>query len=133
MSVCQRRNTRQRQVVLEELRADCSHPTAAELYDRVRTRLPRISLGTVYRNLDILEETGQCIRLCGSISSESRFDGRPEPHLHHQCRVCGTVRDLATMLPVLDEMLEERAEGHLIERYSVVLHGVCRECRECRE
>jgi Fur family ferric uptake transcriptional regulator len=129
MSTCQRRNTRQRQVVLEELCADHTHPTAAQLYEKVRERMPRISLGTVYRNLDILEETGQCVRLCGSISTESRFDGRTEPHLHHQCRICGQVRDLDTMLPVLDEMIGQAVEHNTIERYSIVLHGVCGSCR----
>ena len=47
-TTCQRRNTRQRQVVLEELQAECSHPTAGELYRRVRERLPRISLSTAW-------------------------------------------------------------------------------------
>jgi Fur family transcriptional regulator, ferric uptake regulator len=129
MTVCQRRNTRQRQVVLEELRADNSHPTAALLYDRVRQRLPRISLGTIYRNLDILEETGQCVRLCGSSSAEARFDGRTEPHLHHQCRACGKVRDLETMLPVLDDMIGRRVEDHRVDSFSLIFHGVCAGCR----
>jgi len=52
------RNTRQRQVVLEELRKLTSHPTAAELYEITRARLPKISLGTVYRNLEVLAENG---------------------------------------------------------------------------
>lgn len=129
MTVCQRRNTRQRQVVLEELVADLRHPTAAQIYDRVRQRLPRVSLGTIYRNLDILEESGQCVRLCGSASTEARFDGRIEPHLHHQCRVCGSVRDLKTMLPVMDELVDGTIEGHHVGRYSLILHGVCESCR----
>ena len=54
----QLRMTQQRQVILEELRLCRSHPTADELYSRVRRRLPRISLGTVYRNLETLAERG---------------------------------------------------------------------------
>jgi Fur family ferric uptake transcriptional regulator len=129
MSVCQRRNTRQRQVVLDELRRDVSHPTAAQLFARVRERLPHISLGTVYRNLDILQETGDCQRLCGSGGNEAHFDGRTEPHLHLQCRECGTIHDLDTMLPLLDGMVGASVEGHQVEGYSLILRGVCRSCR----
>lgn len=129
MATCQRRNTRQRQVVLEELNERHDHPTAAMLYDRVKLRLPRISLGTVYRNLDILQETGQCVRLCGADAAESRFDGRMEPHLHFQCRACGDLQDLSTMLPVLDDCIGTHIEGHLIEGYNLILRGTCRGCR----
>ena len=69
------RNSRQRQVILEELRKLTSHPTAAVLYAVVRRRLPKISLGTVYRNLELLARMGvvQKLELAGG---EARFDGR---------------------------------------------------------
>ena len=105
MTTCQRRNTRQRQIVLEALRATCEHPTAGELYKTVRERMPRISLGTVYRNLEILQETGQAVRLAGCSGQEARYDGRCDPHLHLVCGECGGVRDLDTVLPVLDDLL----------------------------
>jgi len=130
MTTCQRRNTRQRQVVLEELCSTHDHPTAAILYDRVKQRLPRISLGTVYRNLDILQETGSCVRLCGAEGAESRFDGRIEPHLHFQCRQCNGLRDLDTMLPLLDDYIGSRMEGHQVEGYNLILRGICRSCSE---
>jgi len=129
MSATQRRNTRQRQVVLEELRATRSHPTAGELYHSVRDRLPRISLGTVYRNLDILQETGDVIRLAGCVGQEARYDGNPEPHLHLQCQRCQRVCDLDTVLPVLDDLVGSTLEGHGIDGYHVILRGVCRHCR----
>jgi Fe2+ or Zn2+ uptake regulation protein len=129
MSACQRRNTRQRQVVLEELRATCSHPTAGELYHAVRDRMPRISLGTVYRNLDILQETGDVVRLAGCVGQEARYDGNPEPHLHLQCQQCHRVCDLDTVLPVLDDLVGSTLEGHAIDGYHVILRGVCRHCR----
>ena len=72
------RNTRQRQVILEELQKLTSHPTAAVLYDIVRRRLPKISLGTVYRNLELLARMGmvQKLELAGG---EARFDGNVAP------------------------------------------------------
>ena len=63
MSQPQTRMTRQRMVILEELRKVKTHPTADELYAMVRTRMPRISLGTVYRNLDFLTESKEILKL----------------------------------------------------------------------
>ena len=68
------RNTRQREVILEELRKLRSHPTAPVLYEIVRRRLPRISLGTVYRNLELLAKSG-VVRKLELSDSEARFDG----------------------------------------------------------
>jgi Fur family ferric uptake transcriptional regulator len=130
MTTCQRRNTRQRQVVLDELRHDCTHPTAGELYRRVRERMPRISLGTVYRNLEILQETGDAIRLSGCSGQEARYDGRPEPHLHFRCEQCERIRDLETVLPLVDDLVGSSLEGHVVSGYHVVLHGTCRDCRQ---
>ena len=87
------RNTPQRRVILEELQKTSSHPTAAELYAKVRRRLPRISLGTVYRNLDLLAEMGKIQKL-DLAGGETRFDGNPEPHCHMRCVRCGRVDDL---------------------------------------
>lgn len=87
------RNTRQRQVVLEELRKLTSHPTAAELYEITRARLPKISMGTVYRNLELLAQNGiiQKLEIGGA---EARFDGNPERHYHVRCVRCERVDDV---------------------------------------
>jgi len=128
MPICQRRNTRQRQVVLEELQACRTHPTAGELYKSVREHLPRISLGTVYRNLEILQEVGQANRLSCCSSSEARYDGRTAPHLHFQCRHCQQVRDLDVVLPLLDDLVDTMVEDHEVSGYNVVFEGTCRDC-----
>jgi Fur family transcriptional regulator, ferric uptake regulator len=133
MAGCQRRNTRQRQVVLQELQACRTHPTASELYRRVREQLPRISLGTVYRNLDILQEKGQAIRLAGLEGQEARYDGCAEPHLHFQCRDCGAIHDLAASWPPLDDLLGPTVEGHDVTGAQVLLYGCCRACRNGRD
>jgi len=129
---CQRRNTRQRQVVLEELRATTSHPTAGELYRTVRERMPRISLGTVYRNLEILQESRQAIRLAGCSGQEARYDGRTAHHLHFHCCVCHRICDLDTVLPLLDDLIGTTISGHEIAGYQVILQGTCRECGTLR-
>ena len=80
------RMTNQRRVILEELRKVDTHPTVDELYTIVKARMPHISLGTVYRNLDLLTETGEVLKL-DSAGSMRRYDGRTEPHRHVRCRV----------------------------------------------
>ena len=121
--------TRQRRVILEALRKVRSHPTADELYEMVRRRLPRISLGTVYRNLEILSERGiiQKLALGGT---QKRFDGDPTAHCHVRCVRCGRVEDVP-MEPMSG--LEEAARG--ASDYEIMGHwvgfvGLCPECKK---
>lgn len=88
-----RRLTPQRAEVLAELRAAHDHPTAAQLFERLRPRLPRLSLGTVYRNLDVLAADGVITRLAGA-GAEARWDGAPQDHDHVRCVCCGAVADI---------------------------------------
>lgn len=121
------RMTRQRMVILEELRRVNDHPSADEIYERVRERLPRISLGTVYRNLEILTELGeiQTLELSGSIR---RFDGVAAKHYHIRCVQCGRVDD-APIAPL--NQLENELYGSTV--YTIIGHrleftGMCPEC-----
>ena len=123
-----RRSTPQRRVILEELCGLKTHPTAAELYEIVRKRLPRISLGTVYRNLEVLTEDGFVLKL-ESTGSEARFDATVAPHYHVRCRACGKVRDWHGTRP--DRMLPYPLEmdGFLVQGHNLEFYGVCAECR----
>lgn len=87
------RMTKQRRIILEELRATHNHPTADEIYHRVRERLPRISLGTVYRNLDRLAASGM-IRRLDNAGPQMRFDADLDRHIHIRCVRCGRITDL---------------------------------------
>jgi len=87
------RLTNQRQVLMEELRKVSTHPTADELYDLVRERLPRTGLGTVYRNLELLSECGIITKL-ETGGKQKRFDGNTSPHYHIRCNTCGRVDDI---------------------------------------
>jgi Fur family ferric uptake transcriptional regulator len=123
-----RRNTRQRQAILETLRARKTHPTAGEIFHAVRDQLPRISLGTVYRNLEVLAENGLVMRLSGT-GPEIRFDGNPLPHTHVRCESCGRLADLDLDVPVLDRLLGSEVGGFLVTSHTLTLHGVCVSCR----
>jgi Fe2+ or Zn2+ uptake regulation protein len=127
------RMTHQRQVILEEVRKDNLHPTADEIYERVRKRLPRISMGTVYRNLDILASSGLIHRIEPG-HSPMRFDGVVGDHYHITCVRCGKVEDAP--IEVSDNALEtlERSLGHLtkygIFGHKLEFYGLCASCKE---
>ncbi|MBU0640619.1 MAG: transcriptional repressor [Planctomycetes bacterium] len=123
-----RRNTRQRQVVWGELKKLKSHPTASELYDIARQRLPRISLGTVYRNLELLVENG-AVRKLEVGGGEARFDADMGEHCHVRCLRCGRVDDLHD-LP--GTKLPERftcSNGYDIIGHRLEFIGYCPECK----
>jgi Fur family transcriptional regulator, ferric uptake regulator len=123
-----RRNTKQRQAILEELRSRRNHPTAGDLFHSLRRHLPRISLGTVYRNLEILTETGQVLKLaCGQ--TESRYDGTVTPHTHVCCESCHRVADVELDLPALADLAGTTVDGFTIASHSLLLRGICESCR----
>ena len=123
-----RRNTPQRSVVLEELQKLTTHPTAADLYEIVRKRLPSISLGTVYRNLELLDRTGiiQKLELGGT---EARFDGNTSGHHHAQCIECGRVEDLWGLPEELPITVPEDKNDFTILGHRLVFYGLCRRCK----
>ena len=123
-----RRNTRQRRVVLEELRKVTTHPTAAELFDLTRRRLPGISLGTVYSNLELLSRTGVIRRLEISGSAD-RFDGNPDRHCHVHCIRCGRVDDVHDVPADLMKIGDRNVGGYEILECYLGFVGICPECK----
>lgn len=121
------RASKQRSLILDELRKVKTHPTADEVYDMVRRTMPRISLGTVYRNLEFLVERGLALRL-GAPGGQRRFDGNPKPHPHLRCVVCSRLEDLDLDIEVAD-LPEAHRRGFEIHRCNVEYEGVCPACR----
>jgi len=122
------RMTRQRQVILEELHRAPGHPTADELYARVRRRLPPTSLGTVYRNLEILSELG-IVRKVELGGAQRRWDSRAEQHYHVRCVSCGRVDDVQVKpLPGVQGALRPVTECELLGHRLEFL-GRCPRCR----
>jgi len=122
------RMTTQRRVILEELQKVDTHPTADRVYEMVRKRLPRISLATVYRNLELLADRGliQKYELGGS---QRRFDGNPGNHYHLRCVRCGKLDD-APISPVsaIEDSLRETTEYEIVGHRLEFL-GICPACR----
>ncbi|MBI5569166.1 MAG: transcriptional repressor [Desulfomonile tiedjei] len=123
--------TEQRRVILEELKKLKSHPTADELYLLVRNRLPNISLGTVYRNLEILSEAGMILKL-ETAGSQKRFDGTAENHYHVRCVGCGRVEDVSLEVMSAVENAAQNASGYRILSHRLEFLGICPSCRHIR-
>ncbi len=126
MARTQTRMTRQRAIILEELRKTQTHPTVDEIYGMVKKRLPRISLGTVYRNLDLLAGSGDIIRM-ESASSVKRFDGNTIPHQHVRCVKCGRIGDVIPPCKEPDPRKVE-ARNFIITASKVEFEGLCSSC-----
>jgi Fe2+ or Zn2+ uptake regulation protein len=122
------RRTRQREVVLEAVRSTMDHPTAEWVYRHARRHLPRISLGTVYRNLKRLAEEGT-IREIHAGSHPTRFDGNTGEHHHARCLRCGRVADLPLSVDTRREQAAARALNFQIVGHHVEVLGVCPACQ----
>lgn len=121
------RMTQQRKVILEELRKVDTHPSADEVYEMVRKRLPRISLGTVYRNLEILSETGEIQKLELGCNLK-RFDGIAQDHYHIRCLHCDRVIDAPAGFDVAVKHELKNASGFKILGHRLEFIGICPAC-----
>jgi Fe2+ or Zn2+ uptake regulation protein len=123
------RATRQLAHVLAAVEASGrEHPSAEQVFRRVRQLLPRVSLGTVYRNLQRLAAEGR-IGVAHLGSRAARYDPEPVAHDHFVCEVCGRVEDLPSSPPAASVGVVQRA-GHAVTAQSVLVRGRCRACCE---
>lgn len=123
------RKSKQREAIIRFVRGTNSHPTADWIYEEVRKEIPDISLGTVYRNLRLLRESGEISEIDLS-STLSRFDGKPDNHYHFRCEKCGRVFDVDE--PV-DEGINDRIArktGFRISHHRLEFRGLCKECQK---
>lgn len=121
------RNTKQRQLILDAVRAHCDHPSADQIYLDVRAVDNRISRGTVYRNLNLLAQNGELLHI--KVPNADRFDYRLDFHYHFLCTECGAVYNVP--LSYHSEMDQEVTSktGHTVERHHTIFEGLCTGCR----
>ena len=121
------RHSKQRDLVLETVRCNLIHPTARDVYEIVRKKAPDISLGTVYRNLNMLADMGQILRI--EVPGEAdRFDGRYESHSHAVCSRCGCVMDYSFDFEDLNRHLMDET-GFECQDICITVRGLCKNCR----
>lgn len=121
--------SRQREAIKLYLQNTTSHPTANTIYEDLSAEYPKISLGTVYRNLNFLVETGEIVRLqCGDECDH--FDATVTPHYHFLCHQCKKVMDLhMEPLTHIDTLASVDFDGE-IEGHSLIFHGICPDCKK---
>ena len=122
-----KRYSRQRELIYEALRQTEQHPTAEMIYQWLKPANPSLSLGTVYRNLNLLADEGAIRRMAIPVE---RYDAKTMPHPHFCCDQCGAVYDLH--LPYDAELDRQAllASGHDVTGHEVVFHGICTKCKQ---
>lgn len=123
------RLTPQRRAVLDVLRSATDHPTAQDVYHRVRVSQPGIGPATVYRALALLVSSGQALELQLGDGSAARYDANVDRHDHLVCDSCGRAVDVVAPLPptIPDEVAA--ASGFLLTNYDLRFHGLCPACQ----
>lgn len=123
----QLRMTHQREIILKELQKTPFHPTADELFERIKKKLPRISLATVYRNLEILSEAGIVKKIAIS-GRQKRFDWDIEPHSHVYCIQCQRVDNVIPTPNIDFTAISSNNMGYKISGCRVEYFGLCPDC-----
>ena len=118
----------QRQRILDYVSDSHAHPSAAAVYDALRESMPRLSLGTVYRNLNLLSQMGQ-IRRLEIPGCADRFDHITYSHCHAQCRICRRIFDVDMEFVTGLEKGIKNTQGFEFSGYDILFYGTCPDCR----
>jgi Fur family peroxide stress response transcriptional regulator len=123
------RLTPQRVELVRLIASSAGHPSAAQLFEQIKTRFPTMSHATVYKTLALLKEMGQVLEI--DLRDDSHYDGnRPDPHPHLICTNCGRIVDgVLEIEPALLKQLEETS-GYQIMRPQITFYGLCPDCQK---
>ena len=127
------RQSKKRDAMLAFLRTTTRHPSADQVYRRLKPEYPDLSLATVYRNLGQLCEQG-LIKRVGTVDGQERYDGEVRPHSHFICNRCGSVMDLPRLSPgegCVDQLGVQY--GFIVQDCEFVVRGLCRDCADRKQ
>ncbi len=119
--------SRQRESIINFLKSSKEHPTADVIYQNLRVNNPNISLGTVYRNLTKLTESGTILKISCNDASD-HFDGNTEPHAHFICNCCHHIIDLDMNALDFNRVLSDNHFEGTVTNAQVVFYGECHDC-----
>ncbi|MFR5756247.1 MAG: Fur family transcriptional regulator [Lachnospiraceae bacterium] len=125
------RYSKQSEEVLNTVLNSNNHPDAKEIYELVKLKIPNVSLGTVYRNLNTLAKEG-LIRKIELDDGNDRFDKTLCQHNHLKCTTCGKVIDIAPKLDQKEIKEIESKTGFKITDSSFNINGICEKCKKER-
>ena len=121
--------SKQREMILETLKENVVHPTAEYLYEKVKEKNEKISLATLYRNLNKLAQKG-IIKKIDGLDTSSHFDHNTHKHYHFICKNCGKIFDVsADVTPDLVERTSQFTD-FIIKSHDVVFSGICKNCKD---
>lgn len=121
-----RNYSRQREAVLNVLCSTKTHPTVQWIYDKVKAEIPNISLGTVYRNLTGLVESGDIMEIDVGDGFQ-HFDANTQTHMHFHCTSCGEIIDCDLPENNLKDYVEKTLECSIVSE-KPVFYGICKKC-----
>lgn len=120
--------SRKRQAIYELLLSTKEHPSAEWIYNALKSEYPDLSLGTVYRNLKLLENNG-AVKSVAVVDGRERYDALMSPHSHFVCNKCGRVIDVFLRNEISDITENLRINGaKRIDSFSLIYYGVCDKC-----
>lgn len=122
------KRSKQRDAIIAFLMTRKDHPTADTIFMNIKKEFPNVSLGTVYRNLALLSERGEILKLSYDGGAD-RYDATVDPHYHFVCQKCGRVIDLE--MDSLDQQVKDAANANFpgqIDQSVIYFKGICEEC-----
>jgi len=120
--------SRKREAILEKIRSTDTHPSAEWIYSSLKSEIPDLSLGTVYRNIAEFLREGLIISV-GVVNGQERYDGTTNQHNHFICDECGSIIDIPypVSLESIDQSVSETC-GVKVMRHDLSFHGLCPNC-----
>ena len=119
--------SRQREAIKDYLSSVTTQPTADTVYMHIKAEFPNISLGTVYRNLNLLADIGEAIKITTPDGGD-RFDARTNPHYHFYCKCCKRMIDMDfDHMDKINQLASESFDGQ-IESHTMLFYGICGDC-----
>lgn len=124
-----RRFSKQRQIIYDAIKTNPVHPSADMIYNMLKENYPELSLGTVYRNLNVLTDMGLIIKISSGLESE-HYDGNTDNHYHFICTKCNNMFDVD--IPYQDTIVSDaqKNSSHKILEHNIVFSGICECCNK---
>ena len=120
--------SKQREIILDTLKNNVVHPTAEYIYEILKKEDSKISLATLYRNLNQLAENG-IIKKIDGLESSSHYDHNTHAHYHFICDNCKKVFDVSCgIAPDIEKKIEDET-GFIVSSHDIIIHGICKNCK----
>ncbi len=127
MSMAKRNFSSKRNAIYNTICATDTHPSARWVYETLKSDIPDLSLGTVYRNIALFKDEGK-IRVICNVNGEERIDGDTSLHPHFVCNCCGSVYDVKDSSQITEEFSQLAKQGFTVENKYVIYYGICPKC-----